>query len=308
MPPAAIPIATGIISGIVNQAGKGGSAGNTYHADPYSQTSDYDPNKFEYGGHAGAAEDAVARQNALSNASYGDTARYSANAQGLAGRGGSFLDQSQDARTQQQQVAAMTLARAQGLTPSIAQMQAQRDMQAAIAAQGARAASARGPAALALAQQGAANNIANASGAISGQAQINAANERLAAEQAAAAQYGNIRQGDYVGANQAYGASAQQGQLGVGYGNLGLGQDTLGHQIRQGQLDAGIRQQGILANSRGQADVINSGLRSEQVGRNDKIFDDTMGYIGKGLQAGGLGGGGGGGGGASNGGVKPPGG
>ncbi len=99
-------------------------------------------------------------------------------------------------RDQQNQAASAMLARAQGRVPSIAQMQADRQMQQASAEQASAAASARGPAALALAQQNAAGNTANLQSSISSSAQINAANERLQAEQAAVGAYGNMRQGD----------------------------------------------------------------------------------------------------------------
>jgi len=100
------------------------------------------------------------------------------------------------ARTGQSAMANQMAARARGEVPSIAQMQADRQMGQAVAAQNAQRASARGAAGLALAGQGAANNIANVQSSISRDAQINAAQERERAEANAFGAYGGMRQGD----------------------------------------------------------------------------------------------------------------
>jgi hypothetical protein len=89
-------------------------------------------------------------------------------------------------------MADMMYNRASGRTPSIASAMADRQMQQAAAEQSSAAASARGPAALALAQQGAAANTASMQSNISNQAQINAAQERMQAEQNAYNAYSGV--------------------------------------------------------------------------------------------------------------------
>lgn len=244
-----------------------------------------DPLAYQYGGRYGGADAAAGRMEGLANGSYGVGAGYQNNSYGLAGLGSGYLGQSDAARAQQQQALGLMMGRATGQTPSIAQMQADRQMQQAVAAQGARAASARGPAALALAQQQAANNTANAQGAISNQAQINAAQERQAAEQAAFGAASGIRQGDLGSAGTAYGASAQQGQLGIGYGQLGLGQDSLANNIRQSQLGASMNQQAQTAANRLGSAGINAGVGGQNAAMNQSNSMGLMGLISQGAGA-----------------------
>ncbi len=301
MPPAAIgaavPIAMGVGGAVATQALSG--KGNTYQGTAFSQTPDYDANRFEYGGRPGGAAAAVGRAQGFGDGARGTSGAYQNSSFDLQGHGQRWMDQSFQARQQQQEIAAAQRARALGLVPSISEMQAQRDMQRVAAEQASAAASSRGAGAIALGQLNAAGNVASAQGHISGQAQINAAQERLAAENAAAQSFANIRAGDYTGAGTSFGAASQMGQLGLGYGNLGLGYENLGHNINQAQLNAGVQNQQLLNQSRTATDELNAGLRQAQVNRTDRLFDKTMDYLGKGFQAGGLGGpqGGGGGGG-----------
>lgn len=156
---------------------------------------------FQYGGYEGGAAEAASR--------------YRQNAEGAQSRQGAQAnyDMANQDRAASDQAAGMMLARARGQVPSIAQMQADRQMRQAAAAQASAAASARGPAALALAQQNAAGNTANVQGDISGQAQINAANERMQAEQAAFGAY-NARASQAAQMSQ-YNAALQQQQHGL---------------------------------------------------------------------------------------------
>lgn len=158
---------------------------------------------YQYGGWAGGAAEAATRyNNAGINAQQrpGEQIDYT---NALADRG-----QAQQARGSQMGMADLMRARAEGRTPSIAGMMADRQMGQAAAEQSSAAASARGPAALALAQQQAAGNTAQMQSNISGQAQINAANERMQAEQNAYGAYSGVRSGDM----QAGGMAAQQAQ------------------------------------------------------------------------------------------------
>lgn len=136
---------------------------------------------YQYGGWSGGAHEAASR--------YRNQSDQAQKRQGVQANYGDANASRQD----QSSLAGAMRMRAMGLTPSISQMQADRQMQQATAAQSSAAASARGAGAMALAQQNAANNTANAQSAISNQAQINAANERMQAEQAAFGAFGSMR-------------------------------------------------------------------------------------------------------------------
>ena len=218
----------------------------------YANSSAYDPNQFQYGGGAGQADAAVNGYNRLgSNAQYrqAQAANYTAANQ--------YASQADAAAGGQRDAAALMMSRARGQTPSIAQMQADRQIQQNVAAQASQAASARGAAGLALAGQTAATNTANGSSAISAQAQINAASERLNAEQAASGAYAGLRSGDLASQGQAAQQSQYNAQLTAQQRaqndqfQLAQQQNAIG--VRNSQLNAGIAQQGILSGSNAQA-------------------------------------------------------
>lgn len=199
-------------------------------------------NNFEYGGAPGGAAEAAARYRAQAEAAQG---RAGVQADfGLAG----------ESRAAQLRMADMMANRAMGRTPSIAGMMADRQMGQAAAEQSSAAASARGPAALALAQQGAAANTAAMQSNISGQAQINAANERMQAEQAAMGAYTGMRGQDFGQAmGQAGLDDAQKGrndamQLGMTANEMGVNQTQLAAQMnKQAQMSGNaINMEGII--------------------------------------------------------------
>jgi len=241
---------------------------NRFTPTNFGDTKHYDGNAFNYGGSPGGAAAAAgqARQGQLN--AQGQQAHYANQANQGFGAGMGGLAQSDAARAQQQQAAGLMMARATGQAPSIATMQADRQMQQAQAAQSSMAASARGPAGLALAQQNAAGNVAAAQQGISGQAQIAAAQERLAAEQAAMGAFSGIRGQDQSGANTAFGAGAQYGGLGMQAGQLGLGYAGLANQINTTQLGARMQQQGMLAGSHQQGQSIGAGVDAQNAGTN----------------------------------------
>jgi hypothetical protein len=203
---------------------------------------------FQYGGWAGGAHEAATR--------YADKA---AKAQL---REGETIDYTNadwnrqiglQAREAQRGMAGLMEARARGQVPSIAQMQADRQMGMAAAEQSSAAASARGPAGLALAQQGAAANTAAMQSNISNQAQINAATERLQAEQAAFGAYGGMRQGDLAGQaqdaqqaiEQARIRAAQRAQndaydLGMTSNEIGVQKTALDASGRRVEIETGV--------------------------------------------------------------------
>jgi hypothetical protein len=195
-----------------------------------------------------------------------------------------------EARGNQSTIMNGLMARAAGQTPSIAGMQAQQDAQRAVAAQSSMAASARGPAAMALAQQGAANNAANAQSRISNQSQINAANERLQAEQMAFGAASGMRGQDYG----AQGQMAQQAQYDAGARNQSnqfntgmrlnsrqvndaraMGYEGMGHQGFQQEQQGAVQMQGIAAQSHANAQATNA--RTEGQNAQNKGLIDTVG-------------------------------
>jgi len=275
---------------------------NDTRAKTFDESSAYDPHAFQYGGTAGGANQAANDFRLRADAAQ---ARGAAQA-GLVGvnYGQANYDRQlgQQDRVQQNQVARMMMARAMGQVPSIAGQQAALDMQRAGAAQSSAAASARGAAGLALAGQNAANNTATMQSAISNNAQINAANERLAAEQGAYGAYSGIRAGDAqsqgLAAQQAQYASqlaAQQNQFNAGlmqqqhglndaYSSNMLGQMN---NVRQMQMNGGIAGQGLLGTSQMNATNENIGISQYNANREYGYYKDAMGSLSGGLQAGG---------------------
>jgi hypothetical protein len=226
-----------------------------------------DPNAYNYGGTEGGADEAANRYQA--NARY---AQQRTAAQADYGQANASTRLGLQARGDMNTVGQAQLSRALGQTPSIAQMQADRQMQQAGAAQAAQAASARGPGGLALAQQNAANNTANAQGAISGQAQVNAANERMQAEQAAAGTFGNMQQLDMGRTGQAaqmaqYQSTNQMQQRGMNDAlTMGMTQAEMG--VRGMQLGASQNMQAQRsANSLGAAGI-NAGVGGQNASMN----------------------------------------
>ncbi len=210
----------------------------------------YDPNAQFYGGHQGGLTDRVGGLAQASDAAR-DRQAFQANYQNANWN----RAQSAQARGQQQAMAMLMANRAQGLTPSIAQMQADRQMGQAAAEQQSQMAGARGAAGLALAQQNAAGNTAAMQSGISNQAQINAAQERLAAEQAAFGAYGGMRQQDAGMMGQE--AQMAQFQAGLQQQNraandqTALGYQGLINQAQLGEMQARTQAQGTLASAYG---------------------------------------------------------
>lgn len=243
----------GDVFGGAGDAGKGllEVGKSNYRATNFGDTTQYDPSRFQYGGTPGGAHEAASRYASLGQ-----------DAQSRQGPQVNYA-QAEQARGQQQQMAGLMAARAQGQVPSIAGQQAGFDMQRAQAAQMAGAASARGGAGIALAQQNAANNTANAFGQISNQAQINAANERMQAEQAAFGAYGGMRGQD---AQQAQYQAQLQAQQRAQNDQFQLG--MTGHEVgvRNSQLTAGLQQQGLLSGSLDRQQAINSKTAEQRSG------------------------------------------
>lgn len=236
-------------------------------------------NAYQYGGRPGAAQETADRYRGRAdeyNATMGQATRdagamYQQGAQDRANAG--------QARGMQQEAANLMRARATGQAPSIAQMQADRQMQQAAASQASAAASARGPGGLALAQQNAASNTANAQQQIGGQAQVAAAQERLAAEQAYAAQAGAMRGQDYQGQGLSFQGAAQQQQFAQGLGQLGLGYTQAEMGVNQAQLGAQQNEQAQRSANALGAQGINAGVGGQNAAMNQQNALGAVGLV-----------------------------
>lgn len=247
---------------------------NEEKAKGFADSEHYNPNAHQFGpGGAGAynanreAQAAGVDQRGAFQANYAMADQDRANAMA--------------ARTGQGQAAGLMMARATGQTPSIAGMQAQQDMQRAVAAQSSAAAGARGPAALALAQQNAAANTANAQSAISGQAQINAANERMQAEQAAFGAMSGMRGQDF--SSQAQAANQAQFQAGMQMQNRqandarAMQYAQMGHQALGQEQQGAVQMQGMLAGNQAATNQTNAQIGGQNAGMNAGLLGGMVG-------------------------------
>ncbi len=240
-----------------------------------------DPNAYQYGGQPGGAQEAANR--------YRGQAEGAQNRQGVqAGVVNTDYSQANAARQGQSSLANAMNMRAMGQTPSIAGMQADRQMQQATAAQASAGASARGAAGIAMAQQNAANNTANSHAAISNQAQINAANERMQAEQAASGAYGNMRGQDAQQAQFNTQSLAQQGQFNAQMQDaqrgrndamtMGMTQNEMG--VQNTQLGAQQNQQAQQSSNQLGAQSINASIAGQNAQMNQQNGQNVISSIG----------------------------
>lgn len=230
---------------------------------------------FQYGGAAGRAEEIAGGYTNTANVAQmrqAPTVQY--------GQADQDRNMGLQARGQQAAMANQVAARAAGQSPQIAQMIANRQRQQAMAAQASQAASARGAAGIALAGQTAANNTARAHADISGQEQINAAQEQRADEATALGAYSNLRQGDL--ANQGQSANQAQYQAGLQMQQAGLNDarsfnyDQLGNQVRTTQLTARGNVQSLDSANRLGAAGINSAVGAQNAQTNQRNFENVM--------------------------------
>lgn len=225
----------------------------------------WDPNAKYYGGSKDASEAARVDRSIEADRAHGR-----AGVQADYGKSLYAAKQANYARQEQAKAMGLMRARATGQAPSIAQMQAQRDMQQAAAAQSSAAAGARGPAGLAMAQQQAASNTAAMQGNISGQAQIAAARERQAAEQAYMGAASGIRQGD-MSQQGIYGQqAAMQAQLDDRQAQRNdarsMFYDQAAWDVGNRNQHAAMQEQGILAGAHSSADSNNAATNRANAG------------------------------------------
>lgn len=236
---------------------------------------------FEYGGDPnranrdadyfrGLAEQAQGRQGEVIDTSRGDEWRRAA----------------QQGRLGQLEALGAMRNRALGLVPSIAEMQANRDMQRAFADQTSIAAGARGAAGLALAQQQAAGNSATLGSRISNDAQVNAANERMQAEQAWFGGLSGMRGQDTQ--NQALDLQTAQAQA-----ELNARQRAQNDAYSQGMYGNEMGVLGTQLQAHGNRQSLKSGqqIAAQQVAANERARQDAqrdrvIGMIGAGVSQG----------------------
>lgn len=243
-----------------------------------------DSNAYNYGGSANGANDAA---NAYATQGAGAQNRQATQADTVAanyGQADADRANGMQARQGQNTMASIMAQRAQGLAgPSIAQQQADRQMQQAQAQQASLAGSARGAGGLAAAQRNAAFNMANAASDISGQAQVNAAGERRDDTNAAAGMYTNLRGGDLASQGQNAGQAQFSAQLGAQQNQFNAGlrdsqaarndayqmnYDQMANQVRTTQLAAKMNQQGQQSANALGAQGINAGVGGQNASMN----------------------------------------
>jgi hypothetical protein len=214
-------------------------------------------------------------------------------AQGLGGqkRVGEQLDNTLGDQSRGSQADALAMMReaAMGNVPSVAQLQMKSGMDEGLRNQQALAASARGPAALAMAQYGAGANTAGIQQATNAQA------GQLRAQEMAQAlgQYGGMgstmrgmdegRAVTQAELNARQRAQNDQYQLGM------IGAQN---QANSAALAARMQEQNMLAGSYNQAQALNAGVNQANAVNEWKYYNAMMGGMQGGGQGGGLGGGG----------------
>jgi hypothetical protein len=231
--------------------------------DPKEAVKQIDPNTGEYGGRAGLADEYANRYS-------GTSQDFLKSAGDFYGQGAEDRRYAYQARGDQNAVLQMQLDRARGNAPSVADMQAQRDMQRVMAGQQSLGASARGPGALALAQTNAAAGAAAGQANVSGQAQLNSIQERERAEQAAAQTAGQMRGQDLTGQQLSYGAAGQQNQASLGFAGLA-------NSVRQSQQQGGVDRAALQTGQYNAAQARNAQGRSEG---NQRRTGLGMGFLG----------------------------
>jgi hypothetical protein len=229
---------------------------NNYQATPYTGVN---PNAYQYGGAPGGADEAANRyqqqgaaaQNRMaSQADYGNANQYQA---------GGVQD-----RAQQQNALQLQQQAAMGNAPSRAELLGRQQSDAAASAQNSLAASARGPAAMALAQQNAAANTAGAQANIANSAMAQRADEMAQARNAYGAAASALRGSDLASQQQA----AQQSQYNAGLqaqqraqnDQYQLGMTQAEQNVRAQQLGAQENQQALNSANYNAVQGINAGV------------------------------------------------
>lgn len=252
---------------------------------------------YNYGGSETGAEDQAKAYTQQGDQSQGRQATQADKVSIDYGQAQSDRVRGQAARQQQTSLANIMQQRATGGVPSIAQQQADRQMQQAQAMQASQAGSARGAGGLAAAQRNAAFNTANMASDISGQAQINAAGERRDDTNAAAGMWSNVRGGDLASQGQAAGQAQAQAQLGAQQNQFNAGlrdnqsarndarqlsYDQLANQVRTTQLGARTNYEAQQSANDLGAQGINAQVAGQNAQMNQKNGEGVVSMLGKG--------------------------
>lgn len=250
----------GVTKGVGKALGGVGDIGhNNFQAQDYAHSGEEDPNAFDYGGWSGGAAEAADRYANTSNA-------YTAGAQGAFGGAGTVLgeanadrDAAYGARGSEADALGLMADRAHG-QDLIANKIAAQQANTLQAQQQSAAAGARGPAALALAQQGAAANTSAGQAQIASGAEIAGAQEQLANEQAYLGGAGTIRGQDINQMGATTGLGSAYTQAGTAQGQLGLGYTGAEQNVQNAQLNAQTQKQNIQAQSQSGTNATNAGV------------------------------------------------
>lgn len=280
MPPVALGIGADELFNkgkITNSIGGMGTPGkNNFEPTTYGTTPDYNSNDFNYGGNPNGAANAANM--------YGNTAgTYTGSAMGNFGQAYNEFgaaDQDRNAaygsRGQEQDALGLIADRAKGNNLISNQVAAQQAGQLA-AEQESLANSARGPAALALAQQGRAANTSAGQSQIATNAAIAGAQEKLANEQAYLGGASNIR-GQDIGQ---MGATTNLGSALVGSGSaqgqLGLGYSGLQNKVNEDQLQGSETRQQVLSGSQQTGQQLQAGVSTANAANEWKPYEMALG-------------------------------
>lgn len=230
--------------------GIGGAVSNVLGTKNKYQANPYQPNEsnFQYGGRPGGADEAANRYQGQANSAGVEANVHRRNA-------GAARNSQNDALGLMQQAA-------NGNAPSRAEILGRAQADQAASAQQSLAASARGPAALALAQQNAAANTANAQTQIATQAMGQRADEMAQARNAYMQGATGIR-GQDIGAQ----ANARQFQLGM---------TTAEQNVRNAQLGAGQNLESLKSSGTSAANSVNAGVSGQNTQAN---YNSSMGIM-----------------------------
>lgn len=208
----------------------------------------YDENKYEYGGRAGAAD---ARAGMYDGLAHGAALREGAQADYAAAN--ADRAQAQQARAQQAQALDLQRQAALGQAPSVAQLQMVAGMDQAMRGQEAQRASARGAAGVAMADYGAAANIAATQQATNQQMGILRAQEMATARDAYMQGATGIRGMDYQAAQQAAAMAQFQTEQEMRQREMNdrqqMGMYSMAEGVRGLQMQGNLQQQSAMANA-----------------------------------------------------------
>ncbi|HYE92048.1 MAG TPA: hypothetical protein VEA38_13545 [Terriglobales bacterium] len=248
--------------------GKADAPGNSF-----GDSKHYDPNKFHIGGDP-------QRSWQFGNRAGSQAHTYHGQQQALYGAGMADRDRALAMRGQQQDAIGLLQAQAHG-RDLVANKIAEQQRNQMLAEQQSIAASARGPAGIALAHQNQAAAAAQGLAAIGQNQMIAGAQEQIAARNAYLQGLAAVRSQDHDASQQALGA-------GVAAGQLGLGNSQEERAWHEAQLRANMEQQRLLAGDHSRVDSWNNQLERDNAAKDMEWFKIGLGAMQGGTQGGGM--------------------